>query len=351
MEKYIYICLALACCLCVTALFGDGFTANPDRISDLQIHPLTNDLFQLTWNEVPGTDKYRIYISGSPLATGDPGWLLWQESYIPLCYVPSSPAAAFFYVSAVHDDIGTFKYVPGGTFNNGTANITVSPFYLDKYEVTQDGYQAVMGSNPAYGSGVGASYPVYFVTWFKAIEYCNKRSLQEGFTPCYSYLTFGTNPANWPVGWNDSNANATNISCAWSADGYRLPTEAEWEFAARGGIFSHGYTYSGGNAIDAVAWYTVNAANASHPVGTKAPNELGLYDMSGNIREFVWDISANYPTGDQTDPTGPTTGVFRVRRGGGWWDMANACEVSARYGNTPTTSHQSIGFRVARRTY
>lgn len=230
-------------------------------------------------------------------------------------------------------------FVQGGKFAMGSNDwaatkpihpVTLNSFYISPITITQEQWIKIMGTK--LSSWNEPHSPATLVNWFQAVEYCNARSIKEELTPCYK-------------------GSGKEIICDWVANGYRLPTEAEWEFAARGGIFSHGYTYSGGNAIDAVAWYTVNAANASHPVGTKAPNELGLYDMSGNIREFVWDISANYPTGDQTDPTGPATGVFRVRRGGGWWDTASACEVSARSGNTPTTSHQSIGFRVARRTY
>lgn len=126
-----------------------------------------------------------------------------------------------------------WAFVQGGTFYNGTSDVTVSSFYIDKYELTQAAYQAVMGVNPSYFAGV-TNGPVEQVSWFNAIEYCNRRSMQEGLTPCYSYSTYGTNPDNWPSGWNGNPSNHTDVSCNWTANGYRLPTEMEWMFAARG---------------------------------------------------------------------------------------------------------------------
>jgi len=241
-----------------------------------------------------------------------------------------------------------FVLVEGGTFNNGTSDVTVSSFYIDKYELTQAGYQAVMGSNPASGYGVGDTYPVYYVSWFNAIEYCNRRSMQEGLTPCYSYLTYGTNPDNWPAGWNTNDNNHTNVSCNWSANGYRLPTEMEWMFAAKGGNQSLGYTYSGSNTIGNVAWYTANSNSHTWDIGLKASNELGIFDMSGNLWEWVWDIDGYYPSGPQTNPTGPTSGGSRVKRGGGWISAENYCSVTRRLSLDAVYMDNCIGFRCSR---
>lgn len=246
---------------------------------------------------------------------------------------------------------GSMVFVQGGTFNNGTSDVTISSFYIDKYELTQAGYQAVMGANPASGYGVGATYPVYSVSWFNAIEYCNRRSLQEGLTPCYSYSTYGTNPVNWPVGWNTNNANHTNVSCSWTANGYRLPTEMEWMFAAKGGNqtpASSYPTYSGSNDINAVAWYSGNSGSITHTVGGLSPNQLGLYDMSGNVWDWVWDIYGSYPSGSQTDPHGAASGTYRVWRGGGFDSVVDYCTVSSRYYYYATYSHAYIGFRICR---
>lgn len=240
-----------------------------------------------------------------------------------------------------------FVLVEGGTFYNGTSNVTVSSFYLDKYELTQAEYQAVMGNNPSYFPSV-TNGPVEQVSWFNAIEYCNRRSMQEGLTPCYSYGNYGTNPDSWPSGWNNSSGNHTNVACSWTADGYRLPTEMEWMFAAKGGNQSQGYTYSGSNNVGAVAWYYNNSANTTHTVGTKAANELGLYDMSGNVWEWVWDIYGSYPSGAQSDPHGANSGSNRVLRGGSWAGYAFHCSVSFRHNFDATYRTDGMGFRVCR---
>lgn len=243
-----------------------------------------------------------------------------------------------------------FVLVDGGTFNNGTSNVTVSSFYMDKYEITQSGYQAVMGSNPSsFTSGTDApNRPVERVSWFNAIEYCNRRSILEGLTPCYSYSSYGTDPSTWPAGWNGDYNNHMNVICNWNANGYRLPTEMEWMFAAKGGNQSNGYTYSGSNDINAVAWYASNSGSTTRPVGTKAGNELGLYDMSGNVSELVWDIHGSYPSGSQNDPTGASSGSLRVRRGGSFGHNADYCNVSLRGSNNATVKDGSIGFRCVR---
>jgi hypothetical protein len=240
-----------------------------------------------------------------------------------------------------------FVFVAGGTFHNGTSNVTLSSFYIGRYEVTQAGYEAVMGTNPSHFSG-NPNRPVERVSWFNTIEYCNRRSIQEGLTPAYSYSTFGTNPDTWPSGWNTSNANHTNVSCNWSVTGYRLPTEMEWMFAAKGGNQSQGYTYSGSNNVDAVAWYSSNSGSRTHDVGTKAPNELLTYDMSGNVWEWCWDIWGNYPSGDQTNPTGAASGSYRILRGGSWYNSAYNCTVTFRNYNNPTFTSNYYGFRILR---
>ncbi len=245
-------------------------------------------------------------------------------------------------------------HVIGGMFNNGTSNVTVSDFYIDKYELTQSGYEAVMGINPATGYGVGSNYPVYNVSWYNAIEYCNRRSINEGLTACYSYSTFGSYPPSWPTGWNTDINNHTNVSCNWDANGYRLPTEMEWWFAARGGLQVHqpnAYQFSGSDNIDEVGWIWTNWGQANyttHTVGDLASNELGLFDMSGNVHEWVWDIRGTYPSGDQLDPHGATTGLTRVGRGGYWGGWASFCYYTFRYNNVATTTDYSIGLRLCR---
>lgn len=245
-----------------------------------------------------------------------------------------------------------FITVEGGTFSNGTSNVTLSTFYLDRTEITQGEYLAVMGTNPSNFTG-DLSRPVEKTTWFNAIEYCNRRSMQENLTPCYSYkvgeIEYGTNPDNWPSGWSGTASNHTNFSCSWTANGYRLPTEMEWMFAARGGNSTHNYTYSGSNTLGNVAWYTSNSSSTTHPVATKNANELQLFDMSGNVWEWCWDIYyGSYPTEDQTNPHGPSSGTYRVLRGGCWGYDASFCTVSNRFRGSATGGYSNFGFRVCR---
>lgn len=226
-----------------------------------------------------------------------------------------------------------FVLVEGGTFNNGTADVTLSDFYMCKYEVTQGEYEAVIGSNPAHDYGVGNNYPVYYVTWYNAVEYCNARSLQEGLTPCYD-------TSDW--------------SCDFTANGYRLPTEMEWMYAAKGGNQepASGYNQYAGTDVESeltnYAWYSSNAGNQTHAVGTKLPNQLGLYDMSGNVYEWCNDWYGSYSSSSQTNPTGPSSGSYRILRGGSWGNSASGCCVASRYSINPTYSSYNLGFRIIR---
>lgn len=234
-----------------------------------------------------------------------------------------------------------FVLVRGGTFRMGSANgdddekpvhsVTVSSFYISKYEVTQAEYEAVMEKNPSNTShGIGDNSPVNQVSWNEAVEFCNKLSLKEELTPVYS-------------------GSGNNISMNVNANGYRLPTEAEWEYAARGGNSSLGYTYSGSNTIGNVAWYSSNSGKKVNPVGGKQANELGLYDMTGNVWEWCWDWYGNYSSGSQTDPTGKSSGSGRVDRGGSWYLNASYSRSAHRNNLPPSFRNRNIGFRLVRR--
>jgi formylglycine-generating enzyme required for sulfatase activity len=234
--------------------------------------------------------------------------------------------------------------VAGGTFSNGSSSVTVSSFQISKYEITQAKYQTVVGTNPSHFTG-DLNRPVDSVTWFDAAEFCNKLSMQAGLDPVYA-ISGRTPSSGNPI-------TAATVTADWTKNGYRLATEAEWDYAAIGGQLTHGYTYSGSNTVDSVAWYSGNSGGSTHPVGMLASNELGIYDMSGNAWEWCWDVTAPYPTVPTADPTGPDTdagGYGRAIHGGSY--VYNAAGVSwfSRYvGILPGTTTNDLGIRVVRR--
>ncbi len=253
---------------------------------------------------------------------------------------PIDPIASISY-----DDM---VYVEGGTFTMGatveqwadaysneepTHQVTLSSYYIGKYEVTQQLWEYVMSysgraadgstmtayasdvwlgsNNPSSEYGKGDYYSAYYVSYEDIVNI---------FLPRLNKITEKT---------------------------YRLPTEAEWEYVARGGNKSNGYKYSGSNTIGNVAWYYENSGDKTHPVGTEQANELGIYDMSGNVYEWCSDWYGRYPSTSQTNPTGPSEGFYRVIRGGSWGDDAESCRVSYRYYNAPSNRSRYLGFRVA----
>jgi formylglycine-generating enzyme required for sulfatase activity len=215
-------------------------------------------------------------------------------------------------------------FVHGGTFTMGCTfeqggecddderparQVTVSDFHIGKYEVTQAQWRGVMGNNPSNFSGCDQC-PVEYVSWNDVQEFISKLNAMTGKR-------------------------------------YRLPTEAEWEYAARGGSQSRGYKYSGSSNVGSVAWYDGNSGDKTHSVGQKSPNELGLYDMSGNVWEWCQDWYGNYSSGSQTNPRGPSSGSIRVNRGGSWSYDARGTRVSNRYSDSPGIRSYLLGFRLA----
>ena len=228
--------------------------------------------------------------------------------------------------------------IPGGSFRMGSNDgdsdekpihmVTISSFMMSKYEVTQGQYQTVMGSNPSHF--LGSNRPVETVYWYDAVKFCNALSKREGLTPCYS-------------------GSGINTRCNWNANGYRLPTEAEWEYACRAGTTTEYHTGNGSSALDRAGWYPRNSDNQTHEVGRKQANKFGLYDMHGNVWEWCWDWYGSYSSGTQTDPKGPSSGSYRVDRGGGWGYNAWCCRSAYRYGDDPGYRWFALGFRLVRR--
>ncbi|MFI3306227.1 MAG: SUMF1/EgtB/PvdO family nonheme iron enzyme [Rikenellaceae bacterium] len=232
----------------------------------------------------------------------------------------------------------------GGTFNDEAPahSVTLDPFYIGNYEVTQREWQEVMGSNPSYF--IGETLPVDRVTWYDTIEYCNARSAKEGFAPYYTIDKTTADPDNI----NSTDKLKWLITLNPTSDGYRLPTEAEWEWAAIGGVKSEEHPYAGSDNINEIAWYATNANNTTHSVGGKLPNELGIYDMSGNVWEWCWDWYGDYTAESQTNPTGPTSGYFRCVRSGSWLIVESFCRNVNRDRDDPIDKYYNMGLRVVR---
>ncbi len=271
--------------------------------------------------------------------------------------------------------------IPAGSFTMGDSlsegwsdelplhTVSVSAFYMDKYDVTKalwdEVYTWALGHGYGFdnaGAGKAASHPVQTVTWYDAVKWCNARSEKEGRVPAYY-----TSVAQTTV-YRTGEGDVQNDWVKWTA-GYRLPTEAEWEKAARGGLsgqrFPWGSTISWSQANYYSFWengkpayaYDVNPTEGfnpayatgdspfTSPVGSFAPNGYGLYDLAGNVWEWCWDRYGAYPTGSQTDPRGPARGLHRVDRGGGWLDYAFHCRTAYRNGNIPTYRYDALGFR------
>jgi formylglycine-generating enzyme required for sulfatase activity len=261
-----------------------------------------------------------------------------------------------------------FVLVTGGTFRNTQSNyyekgITISSFYIGKYEVTQKEWTEVMGSNPSKFKG--ENLPVETVNWYDSVEYCNKRSIKEGLTPYYNIDKDKKDPNNKPdPQFGDLDTIKWTVTINAGAKGYRLPTEAEWEYAADGGQLSRSYEYSGSDFEDEVVWYWRNAGDKhlngfwnwpaieqnndrTKPVGSKKANELGLYDMSGNAREWCWDWYGDLAT-NVTDPEGSQSGFSKVWKGGGWMSDVRFTESAFRGRLAANGTGPDQGFRVCR---
>jgi formylglycine-generating enzyme required for sulfatase activity len=273
---------------------------------------------------------------------------------------PTGPTLIVDYFSLkeiilISPNIGALIYVPAGTFQRDDIPIntsSVSSFFMSAKEITGAQYTAVTGQiNPSYFPSV-SNGPLEMVNWYHALVFCNKLSLLEGLTPVYK--VFGvTDPDIWgPVPTTSADISWNLASANWSANGYRLPTEMEWQWAAMGAIDNRWKAFAGStgeNLIEDYVWYGRNSMATTHPVGTKLPNELGLYDMSGNVCEWCWDWSGLYPQGPLMDYKGAAPGTTHVVRSGCWEYLEWGVTVTNSLHGEPYYYSRDIGFRVVRR--
>lgn len=330
--------VACVCLLCSTVMAQNVTNVTAEQVGKNIV--VSYDLDKAaTISVCYSTDGGKTYSSPMQQVTGDVGksvsaghksitWNVLSELEKLVCSnlvfkVISEGGTQTFTVKGVSFEM---VYVEGGTFTMGatseqgsdaydleksTHSVTLSDFAIGKCEVTQELWQAVMGNNPS--SFKGSTKPVEKVSW----------------DDCQTFISKLNNLLSSQLGGKR----------------FALPTEAQWEYAARGGKKSQGYKYAGSNSLSAVAWYTENSGKSTHNVGTKSPNELGLYDMSGNVWEWCQDWYGSYSSSSQSNPTGPSGGSYRVNRGGGW-DGAGYCCVLYRSYYAPFYRNDCLGFRL-----
>ena len=308
----------------------DGGNA-PELKTHIRPSGTTEPGVEIRFPTLPGK-YYGVHASTDLVEWQELLWLTGTGGVMSHSEPRGSHTSRFFKVKA-SDVPPEFAYVAGGTLP-GTSELTgqdVSAFYIAKTETTWGQWQSVRTYAAANGydignagAGSGPDYPVGDVSWYQVVKWCNARSEQEGLTPAYK-----VNGSVYKTGDSEPTVDAM-------ANGYRLPTEAQWEFAARGGVRTQNYEYSGSNDVNAVAWYDGNSGYVAHVVGTKLANELGVSDLSGNVWEWCESWFPGYE------------GTNRVFRGGGWFSIAYDCRVATRNFLYPSYTGGSVGFRVAR---
>ena len=250
------------------------------------------------------------------------------ENQIPVGYVVIPPGS--FWMGSPASD----REAWGDEGPQHPVHLT-EPFLMKQTEVTQEEWEWLMGNNPSYFHGE-PFLPVEMVSWYDAVAYCNVLSEVEGIEPAYSFFGVKGIPG-------EERFSIEEVEWDEESEGYRLPTEAEWEYTCRAGTTAPRY-----GLLNQIAWFSENSNNRTHTVGQKSSNYFGLYDMIGNVWEWCWDWYGEYSRREQTNPKGPIAGTCRVFRGGSWGDNARYCRAARRYRGDSGNRYDYVGFRPCR---
>ena len=328
------------------------YTTNDGKVDSVKSDVIAESSENKTFSDIDGAKAYYTYYIASVDRLGNKSNEVKYKvsvnktvSNVPEGFVeiPSASIA------------GTESWTPSSSVFVSGRKLEIASFYMSDHPVTRGEYKTLMGKDPSYASAYDKdgnkltgddavkNNPVNNISWYDALVYCNTLSIKEKLTPCYA-ISGSTNPDDWGSVPTNNNSTWNAATCDFTADGYRLPTEAEWEWAARGG---ENYTYAGSDDIDEVAWYYENTNNTgTRDVKTKKANAYGLYDMSGNVWEWCWDWYDSI-SGD-TASTGPASGSYRCRRGGCWDSGAGYALVAGRDNINPYYRNYYYGFRLVR---
>ena len=328
------------------------YTTNDGKVDSVKSDVIAESSENKTFSDIDGAKAYYTYYIASVDKLGNKSNEVKYKvsvnktvSNVPEGFVeiPSASIA------------GTESWTPSSSVFVSGRKLEIASFYMSDHEVTRGEYKTLMGEDPSFASAYDKdgneltgddavkNNPVNRISWYDALVYCNTRSINEGLTPCYE-IDGKTAPKDWGSVPTSSDSTWNAATCDFTADGYRLPTEAEWEWAARGG---ENYTYAGSDYIDEVAWYTSNTnGTGTRDVKTKKKNAYGLYDMSGNVWEWCWD-RYGIISGD-TASSGPASGSNRCQCGGSWGNSAGCAQVAYQGVNNPSDRSFNCGFRLVR---